>query len=246
MKNRSAESSGAGRRLTVWAALWWVVMSWAAANPASVSGQDPPQTPASPPAQASPGLDDVLGRVEQRYEVPAFSARFFQTSTLKAMDIVDTARGKIYIKRPGRMRWEYETPERQIIVSDGVQLWIFRPDDHQVMIGKAPAFFGDGKGASFLSDVRKMRENFTITLVDRPDTDNHVLKLVPNRQTNDLSEIVLSVSWADFHIDEITTVNAYGDETRIVLSDTDFEGQLADDLFEFVIPQGVEVLQMTP
>ena len=224
-------------------AIWMAALLIAACPPAG-AGQQSVQAPGLQPENASPGLDEILARVEERYSVSGFSARFFQMSVLKAMDIKDTARGKIYIKRPGKMRWEYEEPERQIIISDGYQLWIFRPEDNQVMIGKAPDFFGDGKGASFLSDVRKMRENFKITLENRPDTDNHILKLLPRRKGMDISHVILSVSWTTFDIEEIVTYNAYGDETRITLSDMSFHKQLDDDLFSFIIPEGVEVLRM--
>ena len=199
------------------------------------------QTPSSGSAL---GLDEILARIEERYSVTGFSARFHQTSVLKAMDITDTAKGMIHIKRPGKMRWEYESPETQTIISDGYQLWIFRPDDNQVLIGKAPDFFGDGKGASFLSDVRQMRNNFTITLQDKPDSDNHILKLVPTGKEMDIAEILLSISWTTFDIEEVITLNAYGDETKIVLDEITFQKEFDDQLFKFLIPSGVEVLQM--
>lgn len=191
-----------------------------------------------------PNLEEILSRIEERYSVSGISAIFEQTSTLKALDIKDSANGKILIKQPGKMRWEYVAPDPQIIISDGVQLWIYRPDDNQVMIGKAPDFFGDGKGASFLSDIKKMRENFAISLVDRSDTDNHILKLVPYRKALDLSAIYLSVAWTTFDIEEIVTVNAYDDETRIMLKDIQRNRAIDDALFRFSVPEGVEVLQM--
>jgi outer membrane lipoprotein carrier protein len=194
--------------------------------------------------QAGPNLEEILTRIEKRYGVSNISALFEQTSVIKALDIRDSATGKIYIQQPGKMRWEYLQPDKQIIISDGVQLWIYRPDDDQVMIGKAPDFFGDGKGASFLSDIRKMRKNFTISLENRPDTDNHVLKLVPLRKGLDLALIYLSVSWANFDIEEIVTYNSYNDETRIALKDAKRGLPLDESLFKFSVPPGVEILHM--
>ena len=79
------------------------------------------------------------------------------------------ASGKVYIKYPGMMRWEYEKPDRQIIITDADKLWIYRPEDNQVMTGKAPTFFRDGKGASFLSDIRLIRQKFDISLEQDPE-----------------------------------------------------------------------------
>ena len=189
-------------------------------------------------------LSEVIAGVEKRYAVPDFSARFFQTSTLKAMEITDTASGRLLIKRPGMMRWEYEEPDRQIVISDGYQLWIYRPDDNQVMMGKAPSFFGDGKGASFLSDIGKMRKNFNITLEKSVHKDYYLLKLSPVEKQFDLDSIYLSISTKLFDVVRIVTYNSFGDETRIELSNLQFDQHLDSTLFSFITPEGAEILQI--
>ena len=123
--------------------------------------------------------DEVIAGVEKRYAVSGFSARFTQESTLEAMDIMDTASGSIRVKRPGMMRWEYEKPDRQSIITDGRTLWVYRPEDNQVMIGKAPLFFGDGKGAGFLADMKLIKKKFGITLEENDSAEYYVLKLIP-------------------------------------------------------------------
>jgi outer membrane lipoprotein carrier protein len=160
------------------------------------------------------------------------------------MEITDTASGKAFFKRPGRMRWEYEMPDPQIIISDSKTLWIYRPDDNQVMIGSSPSFFGDGKGASFLSDMKLIRKKFSITLEKKADYGYHVLKLLPKEKTFDVSAIYLSVSAMTFDVFRIVTHNSYGDETRIALSNIQFKLNLDDSMFSFQIPKGVEVLQL--
>ncbi|MCP4689289.1 MAG: outer membrane lipoprotein carrier protein LolA [Desulfobacterales bacterium] len=195
-------------------------------------------------AKQPPTLDEILAGVEKRYAGSGFSARFDQTSILKAMDIKDTASGTILIKRPGKMRWEYETPERQLIITDGVQLWIHRPDDNQVTIGDAPTFFGDGKGAGFLSDMRLVREKFKISLENAAKTGSHVLKLLPAEKTPDVTEIFLTVAVKTFEIREIVTYNTYGDETLIVLSDITFLQEVPDSRFTFTPSEGADVIRL--
>jgi len=201
--------------------------------------------PAGPAAAvATPDLDKVLRGIEARYDVGGIEARFVQTSTLKAMDITDTAEGRIWIRRPGQMRWEYERPERQVIVSDGVQLWVYRPDDRQVMVGSAPSFFGDGRGASFLADIGKLRSQFEIAPAPDDGGPYHRLELIPHDKQPDLVRIVLGVDPERFTIETVTTFNAYGDRTEIELHDVQFRERLDDALFRFEIPEGVEILQL--
>ncbi len=189
-------------------------------------------------------VDDIIKRVEKRYAVCCFSAHFFQVSTIKAMEITDTASGKAFFKHSGKMRWEYQKPERQIIITDAETLWIFRPDDDQVMVGKAPNFFGSGKGASFLADMSQLEKKFSISLGKSMAKDLVVLKLLPKEKMYDVSEIYLSISTDNFNIVQIVTYNSYRDENLIQLSDIKFKHQLDDSMFKFKIPEGVEVLQL--
>lgn len=209
-----------------------------------VLGQDSSQALDLKPNVSNLSPDDIIKKVETRYTVPGFSANFFQVSTLKAMKITDTAYGRAFFKRPDKMRWEYEKPDRQTIITDGNTLWIYRPEDNQVMIDKAPSFFGDGKGFSFLSDMKLIQNKFSIILEKKVENDYHVLKLLPREKTFDVSVIYLSVSKKTFDVVKIVTYNSYGDETRIELSDIQFKQKLDDSMFSFKIPQGVEVLHL--
>lgn len=192
----------------------------------------------------APTLSKILDGIEKRYAGPGFSAKFFQESMLKAMQISDTAEGSLTVKKPGKMRWEYTIPDAQTIISDGRTMWIYRPADNQVMVGKAPAFFSGGRGAGFLSDIRQIRKSFSIVL-QKADTDAYYrLRLVPKKESPDLADVILSVDKTSFQVDQVITHNTYGDETLIALSDYQFNLEPKDALFTFEIPDGVDVVHV--
>lgn len=194
--------------------------------------------------QVSLTVDAILEKVEKRYALSGFTAGFFQSSTLKALNITDTAVGKISIKRPDKMRWIYEAPERQTIITDGTRLWIYRPEDNQVMLGVAPSYFGAGKGASFLTDIRVMKETFDISVVQARVPNRHKLKLVPKEKSVDVTHIFVWINTNTWEVAEVATYNTYGDETRLEFSNIEFIDDLPDPLFVFVIPEGVDVVEL--
>lgn len=201
--------------------------------------------------RAAGPADDAVGKlldgIEQRYSGSGVTARFFQISTIKAMDVTDTADGKVFIKRPGRMKWEYEKPERQVILTDGNTLWIYRPADNQVMTGKAPTYFGEGKGVGFLSDIHLIREKFEVTPLPAPDGADPGLtwlKLIPKEPKPDLAEVRLGVSTETKAIARVATYNAYGDETRIELHNQAFDQNIDESVFRFEIPPGADIVKM--
>ena len=189
-------------------------------------------------------LSEIMDKVEKRYDVVDFSSYFVQESTLKAMDITDVASGSIFVKRPGMMRWEYDKPDRQTIITDGKKLWVYKPDDNQVMIGNAPDFFGDGKGAGFLSDMKLIREKFIVNFEKDKSDHDYVLKLLPKEQTVGITKIYLAISKITFKIKKIITLNEYDDETIIELINSKFNLNLDKSLFSFIVPEGTDVIMM--
>ena len=195
-------------------------------------------------AESELTLEQILDRIEKHYTGKSFQADFIQESTIKAMDIVDSASGKIFVRYPGMMRWEYEKPEKQTIITDGHKLWIHRPADNQVLTGSAPAFFSDGKGASFLSDIKLVRQKFKISLENSKPGFLHELMLEPMEKKLDVTKIRLSVTKNTFTVFRIITYNSYGDENRIVFTNHKFDVNLDESLFSFKIPPGADVLQL--
>lgn len=195
-------------------------------------------------AEQDRALEQLLEKIENTYAGTQFTAEFVQESTLKAMDITDFASGRVYVRHPGMMRWEYAKPEKQIIITDGNRLWIYRPDDNQVMVGSAPAFFRDGKGASFLSDIGLIRKKFEISLQSSPTDMFQELKLIPVEKTLDIAEVRLTVAPETSTVLRVVTINYYGDQTTIELINYRFTEDLDKSLFSFEMPEGVDIIQM--
>ena len=191
--------------------------------------------------ESLPPVEYVLKELEKRYTGSQYSAEFLQESTIKTMEITDFAQGRLYVRHPGMMRWEYQKPERQVIVTDGRQLWIFRPQDNLVMTGSAPAFFRDGKGASFLSDIGLIRKKFQITMARAEGEYLYELRLTPVEQTLNISEVRLFVTPRSYNIVRIVTMSPYGDDTRIDIINPQFNVSLEPSLFSFDIPPGADV-----
>ncbi|MGM0452306.1 MAG: LolA family protein [Thermodesulfobacteriota bacterium] len=196
-----------------------------------------------PDGGAQTDAGKILDRLESRYAGKNFSADFVQQSTLKAMDITDTAKGRVWFKHPGMMRWEYKTPEQHAIVTDGTKLWIYRPADNQVVIGDAASHFGNGKGASFLSNFSLVKDAFEVSLNATTDT-HYRLKLVPIEKQYDLSAIYLEVDRKSLDITEVVSENEYDDITRISFKEITFHSEMDNKRFHFDIPPEADVVRM--
>src|SRR4051812_12718396 len=84
---------------------------------------------------ASSGSEEVkplAARMEARYRgAKTLQATFLERYTENGRE-VRTESGTAYFRRPGKMRWEYETPEKNLFLVDGKTAWFYVPGDHTV------------------------------------------------------------------------------------------------------------------
>src|SRR6056297_1966798 len=198
----------------------------------------------SAPPSDSLSKEKIIAQLEARYGGADIKAEFVQESTLEAMDITDTATGRAWFKHPGMMRWAYDTPDAHAIITDGETLWIHRPADNQVIVGDALTYFGNGKGASFLSNIQLIKKAFTVEKVPAKQPGHYTLKLIPRKKELDISKIFLNINRKTFIVDKVSTRNAYGDETLIEFNNVEFKDTIKDAKFQFEIPPGADVVQL--
>ncbi len=197
---------------------------------------------ASDTAPESQLKNEILTGLEQKYAHKSFSADFNQSARLAALDITETATGQAWFSHPGKMRWLYLIPDRHEIVTDGKALWIYRPDENQVMQGSAAPFFQTGAGGAFLSDITRIKTDFIIDL-GKADASFAQLILTPKKESPDLAVIRITVDLPSHEIQMVVTENIYGDTTRFIFTNIRFNDP-DPAMFTFTIPDGASIIEM--
>jgi outer membrane lipoprotein carrier protein len=198
------------------------------------------------PCNAAQPLDDetakIISGIEATYAQKSFSADFEQTSRLTALDVTETAKGKAWFSHPGKMKWAYQSSDNHEIITNGTDLWIYRPEENQVMTGDAAPFFQSGSGGAFLADIRKIREEFTI---EPGKSEENVAQLVltPQKKTPELAKIHITVNLPGYEIPVVETENIYGDTTQFIFTNIQFS-TFDEQIFEFTPPPGTEIIEM--
>jgi outer membrane lipoprotein carrier protein len=76
------------------------------------------------------GVRDAVRAMESRYRhARTLKANFFERFS-DGKGSVAAESGSVFFSRPGRMRWEYESPERKLFLVDGTNVWLYIPADH--------------------------------------------------------------------------------------------------------------------
>ena len=189
----------------------------------------------------SPSATDLAARVQQRYaSVRDFSASFTHTYQGGVLKQKTTERGSLLIKKPGRMRWTYTSPEKKEFVSDGRQLYSYLPAEKQVYVNDVPA--GDTSAALFLAGRGDVTRDFTAQLAAE-DAASFTLKLTPKAKQQEFDTLTLVVDRASLQIRSLVAADRQGGTSTFVFSNYKENIGLPDSTFVFKTPRGVKVVK---
>jgi outer membrane lipoprotein carrier protein len=214
------------------------------APPAAAPGKNGPARPAaaSKPITPPSNVDQHVQLLQSRYDTTAdFTADFTQSVDVPTLGKTLDSSGKVFFKRPGRMRWEFVEPEKQTIVADGATLWVYQPEHRQVLKAPFRAAFQSTTPLSFLFGVGKLSEDFDASLIST-EGDRVRLRLEPKQDT-EIGTIVLTADRRSYDIAAAEITDPLGNVTRLTFTNLKRGVGLQNTDFVFHVPDGVDIVE---
>ena len=205
----------------------------------------------SPEGAPDPEAIALIERIESYHQsLPHFEAHFEQSFSPRIFGRDRVEAGRLTVKRPARMRWDYESPERKLFISDGTNTWFHIPADQQVIVDS----FGDETGEEtgrpnplhFLTGDATILDHFDVLVAaEQPDPRLRTVLLIPHDQNGELISLSLRVNAVNGQIEIIEFEDLEGNRTNFRFSNFRFETAPDDTLFTFTIPPGTDVVTAT-
>ena len=167
-----------------------------------------------------------------------FEATFDQVIVNQEGKVVQRTRGKLQIMRPGRFRWTYESPYRQIIVTDGKTLWVYDPDLGQVTRSDLDTSVGNTP-AVLLSTDEPLDKLFRISEAS-PEDGLSWVALEPKGQEANFTRILLGFD--DRALVAMEIEDSFSQTVKLNFTKVKRNPNLDPALFEFKPPAGVDVI----
>lgn len=192
-----------------------------------------------------PNVRSVARQVDEHYNrLRTLEADF--TEIYQAAGAERSESGQLWLKKPGKMRWEYRSPEEKLFIDDGRDGWLYLPVEKQVRKSsmkkldelRSPLAFLLGKtnlekelaGLSFAPDLQTWKP------------DDVILRGVPRGLEDRVEEVVLEVT-PDHQIARILVRSVDDSITEYRLSNQRENVAVPDAQFRFVPASGVEVIE---
>ena len=182
---------------------------------------------------------NILQLIQAQYQsILSFSGHFTQTSfRANSKTTPRKARGEVFYKRPGKMRWMYVAPEDQLLVTNGDTLWLYDTLLENVTIQKLKKLT-DGTALSFLLGLGDLNNDFKQRKISKPllkSPQGLIVELEPIKETANLAFIQLEVDSKTYNLRTIALMDHQGNYRTIALDSMIYNLALEDKFFEFEV-----------
>lgn len=190
-------------------------------------------------ANAAPDLDQILKGVETRYNTAkTIQVDFVQTYAGRTRNA--TEKGTLFLRRPGRMRWQYSSPAGKLWISDGQFVYSYFPEQKRVEKSKFKETDDLRAPFAFLLGKLDFNEQFSKFDVTEEGSDTKIVAF-PKSDKLLYTEISFEVA-PNFTIKRLAVKGQDGSSTDYVFENEKKNVPFSDTMFRFAPPPGVEVV----
>lgn len=181
-------------------------------------------------------------------------ADFRQETTLAMNRRKRSGAGTVIFVKPAHMRWDYMSPDRQVIISNGKTISIYLENEHQMIITSAEDYLQSDVTHSFFSGTGDILRDFEVLAPDNHELETegaYLIKLIPKKLHPHVATLHIWTTQDTFlikrlqitdHFDTITDI--FFENVLMFKNNEDMNSrQINQDLFNFTPPPGTEILK---
>jgi outer membrane lipoprotein carrier protein len=204
--------------------------------------------PSSPAGAAAPGTTEIpkaLQEIEAHYaKQKTLTAEFTQINESAALKQSKKSLGRIYVKRPDKVRWETFQPDANILVSDGRTFWFYTPPfdetEHGQLIERKASQMQSKLAQALISGRFSVAKDMKI---DAQGPNRY--RLTPKRAGNagTVKRAEIEINPATHTIEKVTLDHSDGNHSVITLSKIELGKNFEDAFFVFTPPAKTDRVQ---
>ncbi|NOY84130.1 MAG: outer membrane lipoprotein carrier protein LolA [Nitrospirae bacterium] len=199
-------------------------------------------------AEENKAVQKVVSDIQASYEkINDLQSDFVQTVEIDGFDTTYISKGKVFIKK-GKMLWDYIEPGKQMIYVNGDGFDFYVPDHKQVIRSRIGGQSDAHLPLKLLSGLGRLDQDFDVSFEIEPPKPGEAvhLKLIPKKHIG-VNQIVITFIPSEeikgLVIDQVVLYEENGNISTSIFEKVQINAGLNDDLFEFEIPEGIEIIQ---
>jgi outer membrane lipoprotein carrier protein len=195
-------------------------------------------------AVPAPDVHAIAQAVDERYNhLHSLQSDF--TEIYRGAGMERTESGTLWLKKPGKMRWQYRSPREKLFLSDGKDAWFYVPGERQVRRTPVKKLDDLRSPLAFLLGKTKLEKELqALSLasdVAPLAPEDVVLRGVPKSLADRVSQVLLEIT-PEHWISRIIIEEVDGSVTEYRFTNQRENVAVTDQQFQFAVPDGVEVI----
>lgn len=172
-------------------------------------------------------------------EAHSLTANFTQLTLDASGANIQESSGRMQLKRPGKFVWHTDPPLQQELVSNGQTIWLYDPDLMQVTIQQLDERMTHTPALLLSGDVSQISDSFEVEYREQEGSIDFYL----SPKAPDTLFDLLRLSFMNGQIFSMQLEDAVGQKSSLYFSNLEMNTPLADAVFEFEIPEGIDVIE---
>lgn len=194
---------------------------------------------------------EVVKKIQARYEqTKDLQAEFRQVTKIEGFATPLVSNGNLFIKKPGRLRWDYREPDVQEIYVNGNELMMYVPQHKQVLVGKLTQMAASQAPLQLLQGAARLDQHFDAQATpggERGEGGIPLVTLIPKdagpESVRTVTRIVVEAQPRTYFIKTVSIHEVSGNIATFEFNNLQPNTGLKGSLFEFAVPAGVEVVR---
>ena len=199
-------------------------------------------------SEEPPAIGDTVQKLQSSYEkTKDLKADFVQEAMIKSIKKTQREEGKVFFKNPKNMLWEYTKPQGKKLIINSQKAWLYLSKEKVVYTQKSESIFQSKFLINFFSGSGKLKNDFVIKYAEPKAYDkdgNYLLVLTPREKTAACNLVKLTIDKNNFYIMQISFDDVMGNSTTLKFSNISINTGLAQKMFQFRPPAGVQIFEM--
>lgn len=195
-----------------------------------------------------PPVGDIVQKIQSTYEnTKDLKADFVQETTVKSVRKTEREEGEVFFKNPKNMSWNYTKPQGKKLVINSQMAWLYLSQEKAAYKQRSESIFQSKLLINFFGGTGKLNNDFVIKYAEPNSLDkngNYLLILTPKEKTPACNSVKLTIDKKNFYILQLGFDDAFGNSTTLKFSNIYLNTGLAQKLFQFRPPKGVQVFDM--
>ena len=189
----------------------------------------------------------VADKLQQTYkQTTTFTADFRQISSMRMHRRQRKGSGTLVISKPGRIRWNYQQPDRQVLISNGDTVSMYFEKNQQMMVMPSDRYLTSDVTYAFFVGNGDIQRDFTIQDPDAAPflaNGQYCIKLIPKETHPQLNYLHLWINSSTWSVQRIQLVDQLDSITDLFFSNIITNQPVADNIFLFTPPPDTEIIE---